>query len=223
VTLFKIGVPTFLAIFLLLMFYFMSIKKSYYKLSGIVTDKKSEKGFNTVISVISGLISLFISSIFSGNLWFTILQYLNSTNFNIVDPIFGRDISFYMFKLPLLSELINLLMLLAFIMVVLTVIFYFVLLTIRRPNNESPNVFDFNDLANSKEQYKNIGTKIFNIPIFSFGSADDELFKKLKEPSVIGEHFLLPKEWLTNAKTVISFYIIYQGHGIFFPAVAGTV
>lgn len=74
-------------------------------------------------------------------------------------------------------------------------------------------------IKNSNDNYINekyaiskklIGTKIFNIPIFSFGSADDELFKKLKEPSVIGEHFLLPKEWLTNAKTVISFFLPFS-------------
>ncbi|HWQ73569.1 MAG TPA: epoxyqueuosine reductase, partial [Desulfitobacteriaceae bacterium] len=40
-----------------------------------------------------------------------------------------------------------------------------------------------------------IGMKIFEAPIFAFGSADDEYFILLKEPSVIGKHFLLPKEW----------------------------
>jgi len=51
-----------------------------------------------------------------------------------------------------------------------------------------------------------VGMRIFNISIFAFGSADDEYFELLKQPPVIGEHFLLPKEWLPGAKTVISFF-----------------
>jgi len=52
-----------------------------------------------------------------------------------------------------------------------------------------------------------IGTKIFEPPIFACGAADDEYFTLLKQPSVIGKHFLLPKEWLPQAKTVISFFL----------------
>ncbi|WOD37692.1 UPF0182 family protein [Nodosilinea sp. E11] len=33
--------------------------------------------------------------------WQTVLQYLNPTAFGTADPIFGRDISFYVFRLPL--------------------------------------------------------------------------------------------------------------------------
>ncbi len=51
------------------------------------------------------------------------------------------------------------------------------------------------------------GMKIFDKPIFSFGSADDELFTSFKQSSVIGAHFLSPKEWLPEAKTVISFFL----------------
>lgn len=54
---------------------------------------------------------------------------------------------------------------------------------------------------------KAAGTRIFDAPIFGFGAADDEYFQSLKDPSVIGKHFLLPKEWLPQAKTVISFFL----------------
>ena len=52
-----------------------------------------------------------------------------------------------------------------------------------------------------------VGLKIFNDPIFAFGSAEDEYFQRLKERQAIGEHFMLPKEWLPEAKTVISFFL----------------
>ncbi len=51
------------------------------------------------------------------------------------------------------------------------------------------------------------GVKIFETPILSFASADDEMFRQLKNKEVIGPHFMLPKEWLAKAKTVISFFL----------------
>ncbi|NIQ04031.1 MAG: hypothetical protein GWM98_29765, partial [Nitrospinaceae bacterium] len=35
--------------------------------------------------------------------WDIVLKYLNAVPFNEVDPIFGRDISFYMFSLPMIQ------------------------------------------------------------------------------------------------------------------------
>lgn len=55
-----------------------------------------------------------------------------------------------------------------------------------------------------------VGMKIFEAPIFAFGSAEDEYFTLLKEPKAVGEHFLLPKEWLPQAKTVISFFLPFS-------------
>ena len=52
-----------------------------------------------------------------------------------------------------------------------------------------------------------VGMKIFEAPIFGFGSAGDEYFTLFKDPKAIGEHFLLPKKWLPHAKTVISFFL----------------
>lgn len=53
-----------------------------------------------------------------------------------------------------------------------------------------------------------VGMKVFDAPILAFGSVDDEYFSLLKQSSVIGEHFLLPKEWLPQSKTVISFFFL---------------
>lgn len=51
-----------------------------------------------------------------------------------------------------------------------------------------------------------IDLKIFDAPILAFGAAEDENFKLLKEPGVIGDHYKLPTDWLPTAKTVISFF-----------------
>ena len=52
-----------------------------------------------------------------------------------------------------------------------------------------------------------VGLKIFETPIFAFADADDQTFKVLKDPLVIGEHFMLPQAWLPEPKTVISFFL----------------
>ncbi|MGI6469054.1 MAG: epoxyqueuosine reductase [Syntrophomonadaceae bacterium] len=49
--------------------------------------------------------------------------------------------------------------------------------------------------------------KMYERPIFAFGAADDAYFKLLKKDSVIGEHFMLPADWLPGARTVIAFFM----------------
>ncbi len=48
---------------------------------------------------------------------------------------------------------------------------------------------------------------IFSTPLLGFSTADDPLFEQLKQEEVIGNHVLLPKEWLSEARTVISFFL----------------
>lgn len=55
-----------------------------------------------------------------------------------------------------------------------------------------------------------VGLKIYDSPLFAFGSPDDEYFQVLKTPSVIGEHFMLPREWLPEVKSVISFFLPFS-------------
>jgi epoxyqueuosine reductase QueG len=51
------------------------------------------------------------------------------------------------------------------------------------------------------------GMRIFNQLLFGYADAADPLFSELKKPEVIGPHILLPKEWLPQAKTVISIFM----------------
>lgn len=54
------------------------------------------------------------------------------------------------------------------------------------------------------------GMKLFEAPVFAFAAADDDTFRLLKEPAAVGEHLLLPQEWLPRAKTVISFFLPFS-------------
>jgi len=52
-----------------------------------------------------------------------------------------------------------------------------------------------------------VGMKIFEKPVFAVGDANDEGFLLLKTPYAIGEHFIMPNEWLPGASSVISFFL----------------
>lgn len=51
------------------------------------------------LKAIASLLSLFFGLILSGQ-WSRILQFLAPTNFNLVEPLFKQDISFYIFSFP---------------------------------------------------------------------------------------------------------------------------
>ena len=53
---------------------------------------------------ISILVGLFIGTSAKG-LWMNFQQFINASNFNIVDPIFNNDLGFYLFKLPFLRDI----------------------------------------------------------------------------------------------------------------------
>ncbi len=56
--------------------------------------------------------------------WLTVLEFLNRTPFSVADPVFGRDVGYYVFVLPALSAGIGFLIALAFLALLLTVPVY---------------------------------------------------------------------------------------------------
>ena len=53
------------------------------------------------------------------------------------------------------------------------------------------------------------GLQIYEDPIFGYAAASDPLFAQLKQPGIIGDHFILPEVWLDGARTVISVFLPY--------------
>lgn len=61
-----------------------------------------------------------------------------------------------------------------------------------------------------KEDFGSLdGMRFFGHPVFSICRADDPGFENIKRPEVVGEHHLLPADWLPEAKTLISFFLPY--------------
>lgn len=124
----KLIVPIFIVFYLMIWFYYKSIRSSIIKYRKIVEVKvKREKFQNRIFIFIDALISFVIAYIVSTNYWYTILQFQNSSSFNKKDPIFNLDISFYVFKLPLIEDMYSLVMSLLVMLVVITVVIHFIL------------------------------------------------------------------------------------------------
>ena len=116
------------------------------------TDMKKLNRTTNWISVISGVVVAFYSV---SNFWFQILKFANATDFDIKDPLFGIDVSFYIFRLDFLKQLNEVFIGIILLIVIITVIYYSILLTVRTPDLfEKEDGADFTaDFTEEEERY----------------------------------------------------------------------
>jgi uncharacterized protein len=91
------------------------------QLPPIILEKKKSSAIVFGISIVIGFIG---SSLVQGIGWEPLLKFINQASFNIKDPHFNMDISFYMYTLPVLKIMLNLLLSLAIFFFLLEVGFY---------------------------------------------------------------------------------------------------
>lgn len=130
VTQLQIGIPSFIIITLAALVYFRHIRKSYYRKMNIepLDGKGGMKRAAWVMAVIfGGVVTVYGVT----NLWFSMLQFANSTSFNLKDPLFNMDVSFYVFRLDFLKQLNNLFIVVALVFLVLTFVFYAMIIETR--------------------------------------------------------------------------------------------
>ncbi len=127
------GVPIFLILTIGCYFYLQAMKKGYYKKIGGYESLEPEKKVNRAALILSAIFGLIAAIPVANKLWFQMLQFANSTDFNIADPIFGYDVSFYIFKLEFISEINNILIPIIIGFAVLNIIFYLLLFRYRKP------------------------------------------------------------------------------------------
>lgn len=124
----KLMIPIFLISFIGIWLYYKSLRLSIVKFKKVVEvnshKNKIEKRLFFTFNII---ISLMISYVFSATYWYRILQFSNSVSFNIKDPIFNIDVSFYVFKLPLIQSIYGVLVSLLAFLVFVTFITYSIL------------------------------------------------------------------------------------------------
>lgn len=124
----RLMVPIFVIISLGIWVYYRSLRGSIYRLVNVTEVNKARRSLERKIFTIANIIiSFLISFSIASNYWYRILQFENATSFNIKDPIFHKDVSFYVFKLPLIESLYSSLIVLLVLLVILTLMTYFVL------------------------------------------------------------------------------------------------
>lgn len=116
--------PIFLVFYTISILYYRSIAKKYDLITYPQKTKEFIKNRNRAVYLIAALFFLVVSFGLAQTNWYVILQYFNSVDFNQVDPVFGKDISFYFFKLPLYQLLTSLSLSVVILLILLTIIIY---------------------------------------------------------------------------------------------------
>ncbi len=150
----KLGIPTFIIMIALLLVYMKILKKGYYNRieSKEVPDEGKLKLAGWLIAIVG---SGFIAAAVMSNLWWYALQFFNSTEFGMEDPLFGHDISFYIFKLDFIQRLNEMVIGAIIIFVIATVLYYSVLLSVRTPQifEEVSDSDRFDDTESARRYY----------------------------------------------------------------------
>ncbi|MGB4587697.1 MAG: UPF0182 family protein [Clostridiaceae bacterium] len=129
-----ITVPIFLVLFVISVLYYRSIATKY---DSVSYPKKSDsfiKKRNKYIYIGLGLFFFLVAYSFANQYWYVILQYFNSTDFNQIDPIFKKDISFFVFRLPM-YDMLNSLALSVVVMIVVTTVVIYLLISAKSSLN----------------------------------------------------------------------------------------
>jgi len=84
--------------------------------------EKSKFPLKIKLLIIVSLSFIVASSVSSG--WFKVLQYLRQTPFNLADPIFAKDVSFYIFTLPFYEFVLTFFMSTIIITIILVLLDY---------------------------------------------------------------------------------------------------
>ena len=85
----------------------------------------SKNKLNWLYIIISLILGFLFSSV-SSELWKIVLKFFNQTPFGTTDPIFGRDIAFYVFSLPFYSFIKEMAMVLIVLTIIVVGVIYFI-------------------------------------------------------------------------------------------------
>ncbi len=62
--------------------------------------------FDKIKIIVPFVVGLFVAMLFSSN-WMTVLYYLNAVDFGYQDPLFSKDVSFYLFTIPFYEMIVH--------------------------------------------------------------------------------------------------------------------
>jgi uncharacterized membrane protein (UPF0182 family) len=149
-----IGVPLFAVLMVMFYYYFRFLKKlseQYLHVSGRITTRQEKR----VAILLTAAVALLIAWTVAGGIWSEALLCINSSGFGSVDALYGQDLSFYFFVLPLLKALYSVILDCFVIMALAT--FVYTAYVLYRENNYAPR--DIPDLFSAvKDFFKTFAT-----------------------------------------------------------------
>ena len=129
----KFGIPMFVVLSGLMYLYLTGLRRGYFK-KIISHEETNQKRLGIITLLVSVLFSGWVTKYVVGGLWFEFLKFLKSTSFGKKDPLFGLDISFYVFKYEFLNGLNAMLLGIVVLFVIATVFYYAVLIIMHSPD-----------------------------------------------------------------------------------------
>ncbi|MHC6178279.1 UPF0182 family protein [Clostridium sp. JNZ X4-2] len=124
----KLILPLFVISFIGIWLYYKSLRISIIKYRKVIeVNSNKDKIEKRVVLIVDLIISFIVSYIFASTYWYRILQFTNSVPFNVKDPILNLDVSFYVFKLPLIQSLYSTFLGLIIFLSLITFFTYFLL------------------------------------------------------------------------------------------------
>lgn len=131
----KLAIPSFFVITALALLYLRSLKRSYLKKTETAEGGMSDLTIRRVTLGLGVLCSLFLTYIITASLWKQILYMAHSTDFKESDPVFGLDISFYVFKLAFFRSALSIAYTMVILFILMTLVYYAFLMSARRPKS----------------------------------------------------------------------------------------
>jgi uncharacterized membrane protein (UPF0182 family) len=148
-------IPILVALFFLFYLYLNSINAHSIKYSGVILSSGEKKIRTRIFLLVSLGLSFVFSLIFVLDIWYDFLIFINKTSFGLSDPIFGRDIGYFIFSLPFLNKLYNNLLVVVFVFVAITLLFNaYSFFTTKAPHED----FNMNTrpAGNRKDMYRDV-------------------------------------------------------------------
>jgi len=117
-------VPSFIIFFLVIRSYINYVNKISLKAKKLTVVGYEDIKIKRVINLASLGLSFVLSLIFTGFFWYRILEFINASDFGVKEPLFHKDASFYIFRLPLIQSLLGVIVAVIVILAVTSIIVY---------------------------------------------------------------------------------------------------
>ncbi|XGI84090.1 UPF0182 family protein [Halorutilales archaeon Cl-col2-1] len=92
---------------------------------GVRNIRDAKEDYDPSVVPVAGAlaVSVFVGLVYSGS-WETVLRFLNPTEFGVTDPLYSKDVSFYVFDLPFYGLIVGYLVFVSVVSLVFSLVHY---------------------------------------------------------------------------------------------------